>query len=87
MYMIEKITNILSKEFWTILVIGVVIYLAVILIKHNKSRYKPYRREYVRDTINTNPAKRQSGPFDGCSPEDFGACKTSTKQFEGRPLA
>ena len=85
--MIVKISNILAIECLTILIIGVVIYLAVILIKHRKSKYKPYRREYVRDTINTNPAKRQSGPFDGCSPEDFGACKTSTKQFEGRPLA
>lgn len=63
------------------------IFLAVILIQKQKSKFKPYRREYVRDTINTNPAKRQSGPFDGCSPEDFSACKTSTKQFEGRPLA
>jgi len=75
------------SEFWTIMSVGAVIFLAVILIKRRKSRFKPYRREYVRDTINTNPAKRQSGPFDGCSPEDFSACKTSTKQFEGRPLA
>jgi hypothetical protein len=75
------------KDFWTILAVGASIFLAVILIKRQKSKFKPYRREYVRDTINTNPAKRQSGPFDGCSPEDFSACKTSTKQFEGRPLA
>jgi hypothetical protein len=75
------------KDFWTILSVGAAIFLAVILIKKQKSKFKPYRREYVRDTINTNPAKRQSGPFDGCSPEDFSACKTSTKQFEGRPLA
>ena len=48
MYMIEKMTNILSKEFWTILVIGVVIYLAVILIKHRKSKYKPVIPLYER---------------------------------------
>jgi len=75
------------KDFLTILSVGAAIFLAVILIQKQKSKFKPYRREYVRDTINTNPAKRQSGPFDGCSPEDFSACKTSTKQFEGRPLA
>ena len=75
------------KDFWTILSVGAAIFLAVILIQKQKSKFKPYRREYVRDTINTNSAKRQSGPFDGCSPEDFSACKTSTKQFEGRPLA
>ena len=46
------------KDFWTILSVGAAIFLAVILIQKQKSKFKPYRREYVRDTINTNPAKR-----------------------------
>jgi len=48
-------------------------------------KYKPLRGDYGYDRVDTNPKRRVSSFFDGCSPENVGSCKLNNP-YEGLPL-
>jgi len=54
-------------------------------IKKQFELYHPAETEYRYGFIDTNPARRISSFFDGCSPENVGDCKLNNP-YEGLPL-
>lgn len=61
----------------------IVLYVAItLLIFFNKEKYRP---DYRYGFVDTNPARRVSGPFDACSPENMEDCKLGNP-YEGLPL-
>lgn len=47
--------------------------------------YESRRTDYRYGDVDTNPARRVSGPFDGCSPGDMSGCAMNNP-YEGLPL-
>lgn len=48
-------------------------------------KYTPPQSPYRYDLVDTNPSRRVSGFFDGCSPENMEEC-TRNNPYEGLPL-
>jgi hypothetical protein len=48
-------------------------------------KYEYNRAVYRYGSIDTNPMRRVSGPFDGCSPGDMSGCAINNP-YEGLPL-
>lgn len=61
------------------------IILIVIALYSIPEKYVPNRGYYRYGSIDTNPARRVSGPFDTCSPEDLEGCVLNNP-YEGLPL-
>jgi hypothetical protein len=57
----------------------------IIFFLSRKELYHPAQTEYRYGFIDTNPARRISSFFDGCSPENVGDCKLNNP-YEGLPL-
>jgi hypothetical protein len=57
----------------------------IIFFLSRKELYYPAEIEYRYGFIDTNPARRISSFFDGCSPENVGDCKLNNP-YEGLPL-
>jgi hypothetical protein len=47
--------------------------------------YTPAQSAYRYDLVDTNPKRRVSGFFDGCSPENMEDC-TRNNPYDGLPL-
>jgi hypothetical protein len=61
----------------------IVLYIAITLLMFfNTEKYRP---DYRYGFVDTNPARRVSGAFDACSPENMEDCKLSNP-YEGLPL-
>jgi hypothetical protein len=67
------------------LVITVVLILAFVWFKRGEGY--SVRDEWKTDRIDSNIARRVSGFFDRCSPENLEDCKRGRTGFEGLPIA
>jgi hypothetical protein len=64
----------------------VILFVAIIAITFfTKERYTSGRPDYRYGFVDTNPARRVSGFFDNCSPENMEDCKLNNP-YEGLPL-
>jgi hypothetical protein len=63
-----------------IIIIGILLMCTVM-----KTEMYDGRRGYRYGSIDTNPVRRVSGFFDGCSPENMGDCKRNNP-YKGLPL-
>lgn len=63
-----------------------ILFVAIIVITFfTKERYTSGRPDYRYGFVDTNPARRVSGFFDNCSPENMEDC-TRNNPYEGLPL-
>ncbi len=68
------------------LILGV---LVVYVLFFNTDRFEFYgqgRAAYRYGFVDTNPARRVSGFFDACSPENMEDCPRTNNPYEGLPL-
>ena len=65
-----------------IAVIAVILFFLFKVTETDTPSQAPYRYDF----IDTNPNRRVSGFFDGCSPENMEDC-TRNNPYEGLPLA
>jgi hypothetical protein len=49
--------------------------MAVLWFRLKNETYRPLSAAHRLGFIDSNPARRVSGPFDGCSPENWQDCK------------
>jgi hypothetical protein len=64
----------------------VILFVAIVAISYfGKERYSSGRPDYRYGFVDTNPARRVSGAFDACSPENMEDCKLGNP-YEGLPL-
>jgi hypothetical protein len=69
------------------LVIAVLLILAFFWFRRGGEGYTSVRDEWKTDRIDFNIARRVSGFFDRCSPENLEDCKRGRTGFEGLPIA
>ncbi len=62
------------------------ILIACVLFTNTTEMYGSGRAAYRYGSVDTNPARRVSGFFDTCSPENMGDCPPSRNPYEGLPL-
>ena len=63
----------------------VILFTILYLINLKSEKYRNGRADHKYAFVDTNPARRVSGPFDNCSPENMEDCSRNNP-YEDLPL-